>query len=274
MLSSPVVITCALTGSGAKRSDHPGLPVPPKEQGAAAAEALQAGASVIHLHVRVDDEKPTLRLGRFREAIQAIQEAAPGIIIEVSTGAFSDPFADRLQLTSLQPEMATLNIGSANFFDLTYINDPSDVRTLAQALNQAQIIPKIEAVEVGHLEAAFRLHKQGLLLSPLHFHFALGYPGPMSGRLSNLAYLADLTVDYFNPKTDTWSVSGFGACSLPLLCSRPHPGRACTSRVRGRYLLYAGSIGPQAQLVGQLHASPAIWDAPLRILGWQEKYWV
>ena len=83
---NPVIITCAITGAETTREKQPNLPITPKEQAQAAADAVKAGASIIHLHVREDDGKPSQRVERFKESIDAIRAAAPGVIIQISTG--------------------------------------------------------------------------------------------------------------------------------------------------------------------------------------------
>ena len=83
---NPLIITCAITGAETTREKQPHLPVTPQEQAAAAEAAIQAGASIIHLHVREDDGRPTQRLERFQESIHAIRSRCPNAIIQISTG--------------------------------------------------------------------------------------------------------------------------------------------------------------------------------------------
>src|SRR3954462_5039773 len=108
-MSSPLIITCAITGAETTREKQPALPITPDEQGAAAAECLAAGASIIHLHVRDDQGKPTQDLGRFKESISAIRAKASGAIIQISTGgAIGESIENRSAPLALKPEMASL----------------------------------------------------------------------------------------------------------------------------------------------------------------------
>src|SRR5690349_18970444 len=113
---NPVIITCAFTGAETTREKQPNLPITPEEQGIAAEQAVAAGASVIHLHVREDDGRPSQRVERFEEAIHAIRRRCPEVIIQISTGgAVGESIENRARPLALRPEMASLNLGTMNF---------------------------------------------------------------------------------------------------------------------------------------------------------------
>jgi 3-keto-5-aminohexanoate cleavage enzyme len=209
---NPVIITCAITGAETTRERQPSLPMTPEEQAVAAAEAVQAGASIIHLHVRDEQGKPTQSVDRFRESISAIREAAPGVIIQISTGgAVGESIENRSRPLELKPEMASLNLGTMNFGDDVFYNHPRDVVGLAARMQKLGVMPELEIYEAGMLESALRLAKQGVLREPLHFQFVLGVPGGMSGEASNLMHLISLL-----PRGVHWGVAGIGRYQLPL----------------------------------------------------------
>lgn len=210
---TPVILTCAITGAETTRERQPALPITPAEQAEAAAEAVKAGASIIHLHVREDDGKPSQRVERFKEAIDAIRAAAPGVIIQISTGgAIGESIENRAKPLTLKPDMASLNLGTMNFGDDVFMNHPRDILALAAKMHQSGVMPELEIYEVGMLENAFRLAKQGVLREPLHFQFVLGVPGGMSGDPRNLMHLVSLL-----PSPDLhWGVAGIGRFQLPL----------------------------------------------------------
>lgn len=208
----PVIITCAITGAETTREKQPNLPITPKEQGIAAQEAVKAGASIIHLHVREDDGKPTQRLERFQEAIQEIRSKAPEAIIQISTGgAIGESIENRAKPLTLKPEMASLNLGTMNFGDDVFFNHPRDIVALAAKMHQLGVMPELEIYEAGMLENSLRLAKQGVLREPLHFQFVLGVPGGMSGDVRNLVHLVSLL-----PENVHWGVAGVGRFQLPL----------------------------------------------------------
>jgi 3-keto-5-aminohexanoate cleavage enzyme len=215
--NQPLIITCAITGAETTREKQPALPITPREQALAAEAAVKAGASVIHLHVREDDGKPSQRLERFEESIRAIREKAPGVIIQISTGgAVGESIDNRAKPLSLKPEMASLNIGTMNFGDDVFYNHPRDVVGLAEKMRQHGVVPELEIYEAGMLESAFRLAKQGVISAPYHFQFVLGVPGGMSGDPRNLLHLLTMMESGVGAAAHTWGVAGIGRFQLPL----------------------------------------------------------
>ncbi len=131
---NPLILTAAITGAETSRKDQPNLPITPEEQAADALACYEAGARVIHLHVRDDAGQPTQNIGRFSAALQAIRASAPDVIIQISTGgAVGEAFEKRLAPLELKPDMGTLNAGTLNFGDEVFINHPSDIVRLAEA---------------------------------------------------------------------------------------------------------------------------------------------
>ena len=219
-MNGPLIITCAITGAETTKERQPALPVTPREQAEAARECARAGASIIHLHVREDDGKPSQRVERFKESIDAIRAAAPGAIIQISTGgAVGEPIENRARPLSLKPEMASLNIGTMNFGDDVFYNHPRDVLALAERMKQQGVMPELEVYEAGMLETAFRLRKQGVLADPMHVQFVLGVPGGMSGEPRNLAHLVSslesLAYAAGMAEMPHWGVAGIGRYQLP-----------------------------------------------------------
>jgi 3-keto-5-aminohexanoate cleavage enzyme len=215
--SHPVIITCAITGAETTREKQPNLPITPMEQAIAAEEAVRAGASIIHLHVREDDGKPSQRPERFEESIRAIRARVPGVIIQISTGgAVGESIDNRARPLALQPEMASLNLGTMNFGDDVFMNHPRDIVGLAAKMQQHGVMPELEIYEAGMLESAFRLAKQGILREPLHFQFVLGVPGGMSGDPRNLIHLVSLMESTSGKRDLHWGVAGIGRFQLPL----------------------------------------------------------
>lgn len=207
----PVIITCAITGAETTRANQPSLPITPQEQAQSAWEAVQAGASIIHLHVREEDGSPSQRPERFKESIDAIRSRVKDVIIQISTGgAVGESIAKRAQPLALKPEMASLNLGTMNFGDDIFYNHPKDIEGLALKMREYGVMPEIEVYEAGMIESAFRLAKKGILTGPLHFQFVLGVPGGMSGEARNLMHL--LT---FMPEGSHWGVAGVGRYQLP-----------------------------------------------------------
>ena len=206
----PLILTAAITGAETARKDQPNLPITPEEQARDAKACFEAGARVIHLHVREDDGSPTQRLERFKDSIDAIRAAVPEVIIQISTGgAVGEPFEKRLVPLSLKPDMGTLNAGTLNFGNDIFINHPSDIVRLAEAFKEYAVAPEIEVYESGMIDVVAKLVKNGNIIhSPLHVQFVLGVPGGMSGKPENVLYMKHHLMEQI--PTATWAVAGIG----------------------------------------------------------------
>jgi len=206
-----LIITVAMIGAEVTREHNPNLPVTPGEIADAAYVCYKAGASMVHLHVREDDQTPTQSGDRFRETIEKIK-AKCNIIIQVSTGgAVGMTAEERLQPVYLKPEMATLSTGSVNFGDDVFLNPPSYLEEFARVMKENGVRPEIEVFDVGMINNALQLVKNGLLEEPLQYDFVMGVPGGIPGTLKNLLHLAESI-----PAGSTWTVAGMGRFELPL----------------------------------------------------------
>ncbi len=212
---NPLILTAAITGAETSRKDQPNLPITPEEQAADALACYEAGARVIHLHVRDDAGQPTQNIGRFSAALQAIRASAPDVIIQISTGgAVGEAFEKRLAPLELKPDMGTLNAGTLNFGDEVFINHPSDIVRLAEAFKLYGVVPEIEVYESGMVDYVAKLVKKGVIThTPLHVQFVLGVPGGMNGSPKNVLYMMDHLKEQI--PTATWAVAGIGRVHIP-----------------------------------------------------------
>ena len=130
-MTTPCIITVAITGSLPKKKDNPAVPITVAEQIASTREAYEAGAALVHLHVRNDDESPTSDPDRFAKLLEGIRQQCPGMITQISTGGRSGAGHERGAMLSLKPDMASLATGSVNFPTRVYDNSPELVDWLA-----------------------------------------------------------------------------------------------------------------------------------------------
>lgn len=208
----PAIISCAITGNKTTREMNPNLPLTPLEQGIAAEQAVLAGASIIHLHVREDDGTESHRLERFEESVYEITKRVPEAILEVSTrGAAEDSMVYRGNCLDLRTEMCSLNIGTLNIGDEVFLNPPSEVFPLIEKIYASGSIPELDCFDIGHLEQAKSLLQRGILRGPLHFLFVLGIPGGVSGDIRNLLHFLAMM-----PPDAHWSAVGIGKHQLPV----------------------------------------------------------
>lgn len=207
-----LIITAAICGAEVSKNDNPNLPVTPQELAIAAIEAERAGASIIHLHVRDKEGKPTQSKEVFAETINLMEEKGLKAIIQPSTGgAAGMTWQERIQPIYLNPEMATLDCGTTNFGDDIFVNDLPLMRNFAREMKELNIIPELECFEAGHIYNALILYEEGLLPEHLHFDIVLGVPGAMKASLKNLLYMVELL-----PRNSSWTVAGIGRHQLPL----------------------------------------------------------
>lgn len=207
----PVMITAAMVGAEVSRADQPNLPVMPPEIIAAAVECYEAGASIIHIHVRDAQGNATQDGQLFREVVEGIR-ARCDVITQVSTGgAVWMSAEERLQSIECGPDMATLTTGTINFGDGVFMNNRGLVEGFARRLREAGIVPEIEIFDVGMLDEAMRLHKMGLISDPVHFDFVMGVPGGPGADPAHLVHMVRCL-----PTGSTWSVAGIGRHQLTL----------------------------------------------------------
>lgn len=207
-----LIITAAVQGAEVTKQQNPNLPVTPEELAQSSYEAYQAGAAIIHLHVRDENGNPTQDRAVFAEAMRLICEKCPDVIIQPSTGgAVGMSWEERAQPLELCPEMATLTAGTVNFGGDVFYNPPAYIERFAVRMKELGIKPEIEVFEVGMINNALQLVKRGLLQQPLHFDFVMGVPGAIPGTIKNLLHLVESI-----PAGSTWTVAGIGRHELPL----------------------------------------------------------
>lgn len=208
-----LIITAAITGAELDKKICPALPITPAEQASASRDAMAAGASIIHLHVRDAQGKPSQKLDHFQQAVDAIKKTCqPNPIIQFSTGgAVGETMDNRIASLALKPEMASFNLGTMNFGEEIFVNTFGDMRELAAAFKKYKVVPEFEIYDAGHIDNLKKLIKEKLVEPPYHCQFVLGVPGAMAGDISGLVYLVDHL-----PKDSTWGVAGIGRFELPL----------------------------------------------------------
>jgi 3-keto-5-aminohexanoate cleavage enzyme len=206
-----LIITAALVGAELTPEQMPHLPISPIQIAEAAAEAREAGASIVHLHVRDTEGRPTQDIDVFREVISEIKKRTD-VICQISTGgAVGTPIELRAKPLDLQPEMATLTTGTVNFGDEVFMNEPPSIEFLAARMKQLGVKPEIECFDVGHMSNALRLVKKGLVDEPLYFDFVMGVPGGIPGTVQDLMHCAASL-----PAGAQWQVAGIGRAELQL----------------------------------------------------------
>jgi uncharacterized protein (DUF849 family) len=182
MSSTPVIITVAITGAVPRKKDNPAVPVTPEEQVESTHEAFEAGASLVHVHVRNPDESPGSDPDLYRKVQEGVRKHCPGMIVQFSTGGRGREQSVRGAMLHLKPDMASLATGSVNFPTGIYENPPDFVESLARAMQQYGVKPEIECFDVSMIYGAASLVKKGIVPERPHVQFVLGVPNALPAR--------------------------------------------------------------------------------------------
>ncbi|MGF6659882.1 3-keto-5-aminohexanoate cleavage enzyme [Paraburkholderia atlantica] len=211
-MSEPCIISVAITGSVPRKKDNPAVPITISEQIESTQEAYEAGASLVHLHVRDEQENSSSDRSSFAALQDGIRKHCPDIIIQFSTGGRGRSFEQRGAMLDLRPDMASLATGSVNFPTTVYENPPDFVRALAQTMLDYDVKPEIEIFDLAMLYSTADLVQQGLLKSPVHVQFVMGVKNALPARREILEFevqqLKTLLPDA------TWTAAGIGRHQL------------------------------------------------------------
>jgi uncharacterized protein (DUF849 family) len=207
------LITVAPTGAETAKADAPGLPVTLDEL-VSTAEACEAvGAALVHVHIRDDQARPTLDLGRLRDTVAALRERTT-LVVQLSTGgAVTDPFEHRLRVLDAEPDSCSLTCGTVNFGDDVFSNPWSFMVELYQRTQAQQVVPEFELFDLGHVAALHRLLDTcgEPFGGRIHCDLVMGVPGGMPGTAATLVAAVQAL-----PEGATWSATGVGRTTLPV----------------------------------------------------------
>ena len=215
-----VIITAAITGGAHGRESNPNIPTTPEEQAQAALDCYNAGASVLHLHVRGEDGMNTPELAYYNKAVRLIGEKCPiirqigngiGARLDENLNIVHATLEERLNLFNIDPnpEMHTINAGSFEFrtrFGGFLFNNPMSFNEqyIAKCKENGFGI-EIEVYDSSHVANAIELLDKGLLTPPLHFSIVLGIMGGTPATPANLLHMLDQI-----PDGSTWQVVTIG----------------------------------------------------------------
>jgi 3-keto-5-aminohexanoate cleavage enzyme len=208
----PVVITVAPVGAEVTRADNPALPHTPAEIAADTLACADAGATVVHLHVREPDGTPSARSELFAETIEQIRSASPVVTMISTGGAVWMSMDERMAGLESGPDLAGVETGSLNFGEEPFVTLPEDAREVVRRAGSLGIGLEVECFDVGHVVQAVRMLEQGDLPEPLRANLVLGVPGGIDASPPALeAMLRPL------PAGTHWSVTAIGRHQRRLL---------------------------------------------------------
>jgi 3-keto-5-aminohexanoate cleavage enzyme len=208
------LITVAPTGAETAKADCPQLPTTLSELVETAQRCEQAGAAMIHVHIRDGEHRPTLDLGRLKETVAALREST-SLVVQLSTGgAVTDPFQDRLRVLDAEPDSCSLTMGTVNFGDDVFMNPWGFITELYTLTQERGVVPEFELFDLGHVHALHRLlNRHGLPYGGrVHCDLVMGVPGGMPGTTDALV----AAVAALPEEVTSWSATGVGRTTLPV----------------------------------------------------------
>jgi uncharacterized protein (DUF849 family) len=209
-LSNKVVLTAALTGAVTPKSINENIPMTPEEISEDAYRVWQAGASVVHFHMRDNEGLGTMDKERFKKTLDLLRENHPecDVVINCTTAGDNRASDDErmAHLPYVLPEIGSYDAGSFNWTpDGVFTNSPAFLEKLGLTMKELGIKPEFEIFDVGMMGNVGYYAAKGILVPPFHFQFVLGVLGAMASTVENLVHLHSLL-----PENSTWSAFGIG----------------------------------------------------------------
>ncbi len=212
MTNAPCIICVAITGSLPTKENNPAVPITIAEQIESTQESFEAGASIVHAHVRDDDGKPTSDPERFARLKEGIEKFCSGMIVQLSTGGRSGAGKIRGGMLPLRPDMASLSVGSNNFPTRVYENPPDLVDWLASEMLTYNVKPEIEAFDLSHIVQACAMQKDGRLKGSLYVQFVMGVKNAMPADEKIFDFYIE-TLKRLSPGAQ-WCAAGIGPAQI------------------------------------------------------------
>ena len=211
-MSTPAIITVAITGSQPTKAQNPAVPTQPAEQIESTQQAFEAGASLVHIHVRDAEDKSSSDIEKFRLVQEGIRKHCPGMIIQFSTGGRGRDAGERGSALKLKPDMGSLATGSVNFATIIYENPPQLIDDLANDMLKYDVKPECELFDLAMLYNAKVLVDRGLLKGPAHVQFVLGIPGALPAREKIVDFMLEELKEMLPDAT--WTAAAIGRLQL------------------------------------------------------------
>ncbi|KAB2885849.1 MAG: 3-keto-5-aminohexanoate cleavage protein [Albidovulum sp.] len=214
-MTTPCIISVAITGSLPTKANNPAVPVSISEQVESAQEAFEAGATIVHCHVRDDEGRPSSDPGRFARLMEGLRHHCPGMIVQLSTGGRSGVGQARGGMLPLKPDMASLSVGSNNFPTRVYENPPDLVDWLAAEMLAYGVTPEIEVFDLSHIFTAHQMWQAGQIAARPYLQFVMGVRNAMPADRDVFDFYIRTVRRLFGEDTP-WSAAGIGPSQIVL----------------------------------------------------------
>jgi uncharacterized protein (DUF849 family) len=272
-MTTPCIITVAITGSLPQKSDNPAVPITVAEQVESTHAAFEAGATLVHAHVRNDDGTPSSSPERFARLMEGVRRHCPGMIVQLSTGGRSGTGRERGGMIPLKPEMCSLSTGSCNVPTRIYENSPELVDWLASEMLAHGVKPEVEAFDLSMIFKAVEMERAGRIRGPLHVQFVMGVKNAMPADRAAFEFFV-ATLKRLAPDA-TWTGAGIGRDQITLNRWSLELGGHCRTGLEDNVRLDRTTLAPSnaalvariADIAGEYGRRPATVAEARAILG-------
>jgi 3-keto-5-aminohexanoate cleavage enzyme len=270
----PCIICVAITGSLPTKENNPAVPITIAEQVESTHEAFEAGASIVHAHVRDDEGKPTSDPDRFARLMEGVRKHCPGMIVQLSTGGRSGAGKTRGGMLPLRPDMASLSVGSNNFPTRVYENPPDLVDWLAAEMKTYGVMPEIEAFDLSHILKAHQMWQAGQIAARPYVQFVMGVKNAIPADREVFDYYIR-TVKRLFGEDAPWCAAGIGQNQITLNDWAVSSGGHARTGLEDNVRLDRDRLAPSnaalvrrvVDLCGRYERPVADWRAARAILG-------
>jgi len=265
----PTIITCAVTGAGTSPDQTPYLPITPEQIATSGLEAAEAGAAVIHIHVRDPvTGRPSMQLELYQDVVDRIRRHRSDVLINLTTGPGSALINyDTLEKLSLvpgkifladaktrvqhieliKPELCSLDFNTMQRGTLTQINHLEIVKEMLRLIQQAGVKPELEMFDSGDMVMAMELYNQGLIKRPAFWQFAMGIKYGWPATSTALTHAQAML-----PPDAVWSAFGIGSAEMPMVAQTMLQGGHVRVGLEDNIYVSRGELAKSnAELVGR-----------------------
>lgn len=263
-MKKEIILSCAITGAGDTAGRSPHVPVTPGQIAESAIEAAEAGAAVVHIHVRDPETGKTARRHElYAEVVELIRSSGSDVILNLTAGMGADfipseenpatggegsDMADAYErvahVLELKPELCTLDCGSMNYSDAAYVATPDQLREMARLIRDAGVKPEVECFELGHIWLAGTLMEEGLIAEPPLFQLCMGIPFGAPATTANLLAMRDNL-----PVGALWAAFAIGQMEMPFVAQSMLIGGHVRVGLEDNLYLEKGVMATNRQLV-------------------------
>jgi len=273
-MTTPCIICVAITGSLPTRANNPAVPITVSEQIESTQEAFEAGASIVHAHVRNDDETPSSDPAKFAALKEGVEKHCPGMILQFSTGGRSGAGQARGGMLPLRPDMASLSVGSNNFPTRVYENPPDLVDWLAAEMKTYEVKPEIEAFDLSHIFQAAKMQADGRIADTPYVQFVMGVKNSMPVDREVFDFYIKTVKRLFGQNVP-WCAAGIGAQQITLNDWAVSSGGHARTGLEDNVRIDRGTLAPSnaalvkrvVELCNRYERPVATWSEARQILG-------